>query len=60
LDSFRTEIENPVVAKDIIDLEQKIFAFKNDLQSPALIIVGHAVIDQVCSLLATSSIPELV
>ena len=32
---------------------------KNDLQSPALIIVGHAVIDQVCKLLATSSVPEL-
>ena len=30
MDSFRTEIENPVVAKDIIDLEQKIFAFKNN------------------------------
>lgn len=30
MDSFRTEIQNPVVAKDIIDLEQKIFAFKNN------------------------------
>lgn len=30
MESFRTEIENPVVAKDIIDLEQKIFAFKNN------------------------------
>lgn len=30
MDSFRTEIENLVVAKDIIDLEQKIFAFKNN------------------------------
>ena len=28
--SFRTEIENPVVEKDIIELEQKIFAFKNN------------------------------
>ena len=28
--SFGTEIENPVVAKDIIDLEQKIFDFKNN------------------------------
>ena len=30
MESFRTEIENPVVAKDIIDLEQKIYAFKNN------------------------------
>ena len=30
MESFRTEIENPVVAKDIIDLEQKIFAFNNN------------------------------
>ena len=30
MESFRTEIENPIVAKDIIDLEQKIFAFKNN------------------------------
>ena len=30
MESFRTEIENPVVAKDIIDLEQKIFDFKNN------------------------------
>ena len=30
MESFRTEIENPVVASDIIDLEQKIFAFKNN------------------------------
>ena len=28
--ALETEIENPVVAKDIIDLEQKIFAFKNN------------------------------
>ena len=28
--SFRTEIENPIVEKDIIDLEQKIHAFKNN------------------------------
>ena len=30
MESFRTEIENPVVDKDIIDLEQKIFAFNNN------------------------------
>ena len=30
MQSFRTEIENPIVEKDIIDLEQKIFAFKNN------------------------------
>ena len=30
MESFRTEIENPVVASDIIDPEQKIFAFKNN------------------------------
>lgn len=30
MESFRTEIENPVVANDIIELEQKIFAFKNN------------------------------
>jgi sulfite reductase (ferredoxin) len=30
VESFRTEIENLVVTKDIIDLEQKIFAFKNN------------------------------
>ena len=30
MQSFRTEIENPVVEKDIIELEQKIFAFKNN------------------------------
>ena len=30
MESFRTEIENPVVAKDIIDLEQKIYAFRNN------------------------------
>lgn len=30
MESFRTEIENLVVTKDIIDLEQKIFAFKNN------------------------------
>ena len=28
MDSFRTELENPVVAKDIIELENKIYAFK--------------------------------
>ena len=28
--SFRTEIEDPIVAKDIIDLEKKIHAFNND------------------------------
>ena len=27
--SFRSEIENPVVEKDIIELEKKIFQFKN-------------------------------
>ena len=30
MQSFRTEIENPVVEKDIIELEQKIHAFKNN------------------------------
>ncbi len=30
MDSFRTELENPVVAKDIIELENKIYAFKNN------------------------------
>ena len=30
MQSFRTEIENPVVEKDIIDLEKKIHAFKNN------------------------------
>ena len=30
MQSFRTEIENPIVEKDIIELEQKIFAFKNN------------------------------
>lgn len=30
MQSFRTEIENPVVEKDIIELEQKIYAFKNN------------------------------
>ena len=29
MQSFRTEIENPIVEKDIIQLEQKIRAFKN-------------------------------
>jgi len=28
MESFRTEIENPIVQKDIIDLERKIFLFK--------------------------------
>ena len=28
--SFRTEIEDPIVAKDIIDLEKKIHAFQNN------------------------------
>ena len=28
--SFRTEIEDPIVAQDIIDLEKKIHAFNND------------------------------
>ena len=27
--SFRTEIENPIVEKDILDLEQKIHAFQH-------------------------------
>ena len=30
MQSFRTEIENPVVEKDIFELEQKIYAFKNN------------------------------
>ena len=30
MESFRTELENPVVAKDILDLEKKIFEFKNN------------------------------
>ena len=30
MQSFRTEIENPIVEKDIIELEQKIHAFKNN------------------------------
>lgn len=30
MQSFRTEIENPIVEKDIIELEQKIRAFKNE------------------------------
>lgn len=30
MQSFRSEIENPVVEKDIIELEQKIHAFKNN------------------------------
>ena len=29
MQSFRTEIENPIVEKDILELEQKIHAFKN-------------------------------
>lgn len=29
MQSFRTEIENPIVKKDILDLEQKIHAFNN-------------------------------
>ena len=29
MQSFRTELENPVVEKDIIDLERKIYEFKN-------------------------------
>ena len=33
---------------------------KHDLQSPALIIVGHAVIDNVCKLVSTTSISQLV
>ena len=28
MQSFRTELENPIVEKDIIDLEQKIRAFR--------------------------------
>ena len=28
MESFRTEIENPIVQRDIIDLEKKIFLFK--------------------------------
>ncbi|MGA1030745.1 MAG: nitrite reductase, partial [Flavobacteriaceae bacterium] len=27
--SFRTEIENPIVEKDILELEKKIFQYKN-------------------------------
>ena len=27
--SFRTEIEDPIVERDIIELEKKIYAFKN-------------------------------
>ena len=30
MESFRTELENPVVEKDILDLEKKIFQFKNN------------------------------
>ena len=30
MQSFRTEIENPIVEKDILDLEKKIHAFKNN------------------------------
>ena len=30
MQSFRTELENPIVEKDIIELEQKIHAFKNN------------------------------
>ena len=29
MQSFRTEIENPIVEKDILELEQKIHTFKN-------------------------------
>ncbi|WP_281336625.1 HEPN domain-containing protein [Flavobacterium eburneipallidum] len=29
MESFRTEIENPIVQKEIIDLEKKIFSFRN-------------------------------
>ena len=29
MQSFRTEIENPIVEKDILDLEKKINAFNN-------------------------------
>lgn len=29
MQSFRTELENPIVEKDIIDLEKKIYAFQN-------------------------------
>lgn len=29
MESFRTELENPVVERDIIELEQKIFEFRN-------------------------------
>ena len=32
----------------------------HDLQSPALIIVGHAVVDHVCKLVSTTSISQLV
>jgi sulfite reductase (ferredoxin) len=58
LDSFRTEIENPVVAKDIIDLEQKIFAFKNnniDEEKFRSLLLARGVIDQVCKLLARTN-----
>ena len=30
MESFRTELENPIVEKDILDLEKKIFEFKNN------------------------------
>ena len=30
MQSFRTELENPVVEKDILELERKIFAFRNN------------------------------
>ena len=30
MESFRTELENQIVAKDILDLEKKIFEFKNN------------------------------
>ena|GEM_PF-4952796 len=33
---------------------------KHELQSPALIIVGYAVVDNVCKLASTTSIPQLV
>lgn len=29
MESFRTEIENPIVQKEIIDLEKKIYSFRN-------------------------------
>ena len=35
MESFRTEIENPIVQKEIIDLEKKIHLFKKYLKQSA-------------------------